>query len=103
MISRECKESKLLQGIDETIAYKLTTTPWGSSPGSVAVKAYDISNGAYTDVTATVLSGSASASGDDITCPALTALTAGHEYRLEIKFTCSGNVFEAYAIFIAER
>ena len=32
---REVKESPLPQGIDERIAYTLTTTPWGSNPGTL--------------------------------------------------------------------
>ena len=100
-VSREVKESPLLQGTDEQIAYKLTTTPWGSSPGSVAVTAWDITT-TRTEVTSTVLSGSASTSGDVITTPVVKSLTAGNVYRVECKFTCSGNIFEAYFIINAE-
>jgi hypothetical protein len=103
-INREIKESPLHQGADETIAYTLTTTPWGSSPGSLAVKLYSVNltTGALTDVSSTKLSGSASAVGDVITTPAVTALAAGTTYRLEIKFTCSGNIFEAWASVVGE-
>jgi hypothetical protein len=96
---REIKEGQQPQGVDESIIYTLTTTPWGSSPGTISVKVYSIaSSGARTDVTSTVMpTGSASAVGDVITLPAMTALTAGTLYRVEVKFTCSGNVFEAYA------
>lgn len=97
-VSREVRESPVEQGADEQIAYRLTTTPWGSSPGSVAVAAYDITENARTDVSSTVLSGSASVNGDVITLPVLKSLTAEHVYRVEIKFTCSGNVFEAVLI-----
>ena len=41
-VPRDAKESPLLQGADEQIAYQLTTTPWGSTPTSVDVKCYDI-------------------------------------------------------------
>lgn len=101
-ISREVKESKLLQGADEKIAYQLTTTPWGSTPTSVAVKCYDITTGARTDVTSANLSGSASVNGDIITCPVLQSLTAGNWYRLEIQFVSGGNTWEAYAVIQAE-
>lgn len=100
MTQREVNET-LAQGADESIAYTLTTTPWGSSPGSVSVKAYNVTAGG-TDVTATVLSGSASVASNVITLPTLASLTAGNLYRLEIKFTCSGNIFEAYAYITAE-
>lgn len=97
-VSREVKESPVEQGADEQIAYRLTTTPWGSSPSSVAVAAYDITENARTDVSATVLTGSASVTGDVITLPVLKSLTAEKVYRVEIKFACSGNVFEAILI-----
>ncbi len=100
MTTRAVVQSPVSQGKDETIAYTLTTTPWGSSPGSVAVVIYDYATGTYT--TSTNLSGSASVNGDIITTPAVTALLAGHQYRLEIKFTCSGNIFEARCIINAE-
>jgi len=101
-VSREVKESKLLQGADEKIAYQLTTTPWGSTPTSVSVKCYDVTTGARTDVSSTNLSGSATVAGDVITCPTLQSLTAGSWYRLEIQFVSGGNTWEAYAIIHAE-
>lgn len=102
MSGRAVIEGRLFQGADEQIAYTLTTTPWGSSPSGVAVKAFDVTDGAKTDVTATVLSGAASVSGDVITLPRLVDLTARHVYRLEVQFTSGGNVFEAYAVVEAE-
>lgn len=101
-VSREVKESPLRQGADEQIAYTLTTTPWGSTPSAVAVAAYDITTNARTDVTTTVLSGSASVASDIITTPVVKSLTAGSVYRVEVKFTCSGNIFEAFFIVNAE-
>ena len=93
----EINESPVDQGAGETITYKLTTTPWGSSPGSVSVAVVDVVAGAETDVKSTVMpSGSPTASGDVITLPALTALTAGHFYKITITFTCSGNTFTAH-------
>lgn len=101
-VSREVKESPLLQGADEQIAYQLTTTPWGSTPSGVAVTCFDITTGARTDVSSTNLSGSATVLGDVITCPILKSLTAGNTYRVEVKFTSGGNVWEAYFIVQAE-
>lgn len=102
---REIVEGLQYQGVDETIAYSLTTTPWGSSPSSISVKVYSIAGtGARTDVTSTVMpTGTASTNGDVITLPALTGLTDGTLYRVEVKFTCSGNVFEAYAYVKGEQ
>jgi len=41
-------------------------------------------------------------SGDVITLPPLRAMTVGHRYRAEIKFTAGGNTLEAYCIIEAE-
>lgn len=97
-IKREVIESPITQGVGESLAYPVTTTPWGSSPTSVVVKLYE----GATDRSATMLSGSASVLGDVITTPKVTGLTAGHEYRLEVQFTCSGNTYETYCRIFAE-
>ena len=103
--SREAIESPYLQGEDEILAYLVTTTPWAASPTSPTVKifSYDLTTDAYTDVTATKMSGSASVSGDVITTPAVTSLTAGTRYRVEVKFVVSGNTFETYFWILGER
>jgi len=95
-ISRQVQEGRLSQGVDEAIAYNITSTPWGSSPTSIAVVAYDVTLGGRTDVSVTVLVGVASAVGDVITLPRLQSLTADKTYRIEVKFVCSGNTFEAF-------
>ena len=100
---REIKEGLQYQGADETIVYTLTTTPWGSDPSSVAAKIYTVVGDTLTDVTTTNMTGAASATGDVITLPAIKALAAGTTYRVEIAFTCSGNIFEAFAELQAER
>ena len=100
-VARQVKESPLVQGLDEQIAYQITTTPWGSSPGSVAVTAFDVTTD-RTDVTATILSGAASVLGDVITTPVVKSLTIKHQYRIEVKFTCAGNIFETWFILEAE-
>ena len=101
---REAKEGMQYQGVDEKIAYTITTTPWASAPTSVSVKVFDITtDGTRTDVTTTVMpSGSASVVGDVITLPLLQALTVNKTYRVEVQFTVSGNVFEPYFIVKAE-
>ena len=94
-VSREVIQSPLYQGVDEQIYYSITTTPWGSTPTSIAVVAYDEAD--ESNVSATVLSGSASATGDVITLPIVKALTVLHNYRIEVKFTTSAvNIVEAY-------
>jgi len=102
-VSRQVAEGATNQGADEIIAYTLTTTNWGSSPSSVSVVVFDITDGVRTDVTSTVMpTNSPSVQSDLITLSPLKSLTAGNTYRVEIKFTVSGNVLEAYAIVNAE-
>ena len=93
---REVNESPLVQGADEVIVYELTTTPWGSAPGAVAVKAFEVTGGSYSDVSAAVTSGSAAVADDIITLPAIRSLTAGNLYRVEVQFTCGVNTFQAW-------
>lgn len=101
---REVKESPTTQGENESITYTLTTTPWGSNPTGVSVTVYDITDGDYEDVTATVMpTNSPSVAGDVITLSPLEGLTDGHLYRVEVAFTCGANDFEAYGIVIGGR
>lgn len=89
----EVQEGTQYQTSDEQLAYSITTTNYGSSPTSVAIVAYD--EHTNTDVTSTVIPGDESISGDVITLPLLKALTKGHSYRIEVKFTdSSSNIWE---------
>ena len=102
--NREVIESPIDQGIDEVISYSLTTTPWGSTPSSPAVVVYDITNGTYTDVTTTVMPVNIpTIDGDVITLSPLRGLTANQKYRIEVKFTSGGNVFEPFAFINSAR
>ena len=96
---REVKEGTQYQGADEELAYQITTTNWGSSPSSTAVKAYD-ENNADDDVTSTVFpTNSPSESGDVITLSPLKSMTIGHSYRIEVKFTDGdSNIWELFFI-----
>ena len=89
------------QGVDEEIVYTITTTNWGSDPSGVSVVAKDTSN-SDADVTSTVLSGSASVSGDVITLPTVKSLTVRHRYRIETLFTVGSSKCEAYFLVDAE-
>jgi hypothetical protein len=93
IFTRDITQGRQSQGADEQIIYSLTTTAWGSTPTNVTVKAYDLTN-ASADVTATVLSGAASVTGDVITLPTLKSLTAGRIYQIEVLFTAGGSIFE---------
>ena len=100
MRSREVVESPLVQGVDEEIPYVLDITRWGSSPSDISVVAYDDD---ANDVSGAVLSGSPSALNDtSIQLPTVLDLTAGTEYRIEVKFTVSGAVLETYFYIRAE-
>lgn len=90
-------------GEDESIAYGLDVSAWGSGPTGVEVKAYDITDNARTDVSLSVLSGSPSVAGDIITLPKIENLSDGHTYRVEIKFSLSGNTFEPFMVVIGEK
>jgi len=91
----EVSSGLLYQGKDERLAYSITTTNWEAAPTSPTVVAYD-ENG-WVDVTTTVFpTNSPSASGDVITLSLLRDLTAGHTYRIEVKFTVSSNIWECF-------
>jgi len=100
-VSREVVESPLRQGADEQIIYTLTTTPWGSTPTSPSMVVKDLSDG-DTDVTDDVTTGSISTDGDVLTLKTIKSLTAGHEYRVEVKFTAGSSVWEPVFIIQAE-
>jgi len=95
-------ETDIRQGQDEEIPYALTTTPWGSDPTDVIIKAYD-AGASYTDVTSTVLEGSSSVSGDVITTPVLKSLTIGKDYRIEIQFVTGAKTLECFFMVHGER
>jgi len=93
----EVSEGTQYQSPDEQLVYSITTTPWGSTPDPVVIAAYD--EYTNTDVTSTVIPGDESVTGDVITLPALKALTLGHSYRIDVKFTDDdSNVWECYFI-----
>lgn len=97
--SRKFKESPLWQGEDESIAYDIDVSPWGSSPASPVVTVKD---SAGADVTEDVCSGSATANSNTITTPVISGLTAGTTYRLEIQFTIDGNTLEVFGDLIGQ-
>ncbi len=99
MTLREFIESPIVQGAEEEIAYYFSTTPWGSNPTSISAKIYDKDG---VDKSSTCLSGSPSVLNNVITTPMVKALTAEKIYRLEVKFTISGNIFEVFGIITAE-
>lgn len=102
--TREVIQGRQTQGVDEKIAYKITTTPWGTGPTNVTYAAKKMLPSGLAVVTSTVMpSGSVVVAGDLITLPLLQALDAGFSYRVEVKFDSGGNTFELYFIVDAEQ
>ena len=99
---REVTEGVQIQGVDEQIAYQLTTTPWGSAPTAISV---DVFSGLahLTDVTSLVMpTGSAAAVGDVITLPVLKDLSRGELYRVRVTFTSGGSIRSAWFDVLAQ-
>ena len=111
--TREINEGLQVQGADEKVAYRLDTSNWSadpdtpSTPSAVSVVIFTVTEVAgvltYTDTSLTNLDGAAGVAVQYITTPAVEALTAGTLYRVEVKFTLEGNIFEAYAFIKGER
>jgi hypothetical protein len=102
-IIRQVIESPLVQGDEEQIVYSIRTTPWGAAPSNVSVKGYDVTGGAYTDVTSTILSGAAAVAGDVITLPVVKSMTQGKVYKIEVYFESGSQKFECYFLVECER
>jgi hypothetical protein len=94
---REAVEGTQYQGEDEIIGYTLDVTNIGGPPTSTSAKVFSVVGATYTDVTSTNMpTGSTSVTGNVITLPALKLLDDGVLYRVEVKFTIDGNVFEHF-------
>ena len=98
MTTRKAEESPIYQGEDESIAYVFNWAAIGTPTSPTVV----IKDNNLVDLSTTLLSGSASISGNTIITPLVTGLTSGVMYRLECKVTISGSVYEAYCDIIAE-
>lgn len=84
--------SKEYQGTNESIAYEVDFSAWGtvSSVSRVAVSP-----------TAT-LTGSDSLAGNIVTTPLLSGLTLGAQYRLLITVVIDGNTMSGYILIKSE-
>ena len=98
--SRQCAESPVIQGADESIAYGITTTPWGSTPTSLSMVVWDITDTDLpVDVSVTVVTGTITAAGDVITTKRIRLLTLGKKYRVEVLFTdANSNIWEPFFV-----
>ncbi len=86
-------------GVNEIWAYTVDTTPWGGYTSNVTVTLFDSGS---EDVSSTNLDGSASVSGDVITTPKVTGLTAGEIYKIVVEWVNNGNTNEAYGHIVGE-
>lgn len=101
MATREVLEGQQPQGVDEAIAYQVLCDP--AAVSAVAVTVTDETNSGD-DVTATVLAaGSAVVGGGNITLPLLQNLTAGHLYRVDVRYSDGVSTLEPYFYVRAER
>jgi hypothetical protein len=99
--SRKTVEGPKIQGVDEEIVYTLDTINWGGSPSNPIVTVKDGSAN-MTDVTVLTTTGSASVLGHVIILPVIRDLTEGHWYRVEVMWTYSTSLLEAYFVIVAE-
>ena len=101
--SRQFAESPYLMGADEKIPFNFDVSTWSTTPITPSVALYDITDGAYTDVTSTNLTGSATIADTTITTPYVYNLTAGKKYRLEAKWYDGASILEGYCVIDCER
>lgn len=100
---RRAIQGRQPQGVQEEIAYTLTSTPWGSSPTLASFAVLDTtSSQPGTDVTTTVAPGTPTIVGDVITTPLIKDLTVDHIYRVELGFRCGAQKFVAWFELEAE-
>lgn len=105
---RQIAESPMEQGTAEIISYRFNTTKaqnnGTATPSSATITVFDVTDGAYTDVTSTVMpTNSPTIATVYITLSPLKLLTVGHTYRVEILFVVSGNTLEHYHVVYCER
>ena len=95
MSVREIAQGKKRQGENESLAYKITTTNWASSPSDPVVGAflYPLLSGVTSDVFPI---NTPTCNGDIITLSPLKNLAIGNTYRIEVRFTSGVNTWECY-------
>jgi hypothetical protein len=99
---REMPGSPYPIGIDEEVQFSINFANWGGDPSSPSTKLYDIHD-EFTDVSSTMLSGSASESGDIVTTPTIKLLEENVSYMMITQVTISGQKMSCYGILEAER
>lgn len=100
---RKLVGSPFQRGVNETRPYRIDVSVWGA--GTYASPAVTILDEAGADVTADVLSGSASFSGSYLTTPDFVAdeMAAGQEYKMIVSWTVSGKTVSAFGQIEAQQ
>ena len=91
------------QGIDESVIYNVTTTPWGSSPTTCSMGVWERVTGVWTNCTTATTTGALSTFGDVITLPQILSLNEGHTYRVITEFITGGQSLSCYFDVFGEK
>ena len=93
------KLGEINQRPNESISYTVDVSNVGSSPTVNSVTAYERQNdNTWSDVSATVLSGSNTVSADVITTKLIGSLTDGRTYHIVVNYTISGETYDDYLV-----
>lgn len=99
---RGIEQGVIVQGVDEEIPYTLDVSKVGSNPTAVTVDVFREADLDTTVKNVVMPAGTPSVDGNVITLPVLKNLAADVRYRVEVKYTLSGAVFETYFIVKGE-
>jgi len=104
MTQRRVKETGISKGVNEAVAYHVVVhKTWGTPSTVNSVTAYEVSGETLTDVSESVLIGSASISGTEILLPHMAG-ELNKSYRIDVNFTTSeGNTLEGYLFLVVDR
>ena len=95
MASREVLDGVQVQGINESVIYKVKTDNWGGSPSGPDFAIFDEEDYG-TDLKGTLTTGAATVDVNDVVLPAISGGTQNHIYRVFVSFTSGGNDLECY-------
>jgi len=93
---RQFKEKSKEQGPEERIAYWFSTVPWNIPAGDTPTTPVVVLKLNGVDVSADHLVGLPTIVANIFTTPIVELLERGNRYRLECKWTYSGNTLEAF-------